>query len=353
MKSITGNVGIPEFLHRLIIIIILNLYHMYNFQISRSAEAIKNFASKLEELNIWAQSSGLHFVDTHRDFGSNYESAKRFLQVHQELLNQVHMKCYELEGLKGALSTISSGASSNETTKEIQDLMHQLHSKLQKVKKLLDIRISIAEKYTKFHKIGIELGKEMDHLENQLSSSSVPNENHFEESRLLIQQLYLQVSNIGRNVMEDIQAMYDEFIDKSSTLECIQSIISKMDQKQSQIIELWKKMDSKFKEGKKLDEEWLAVVKDANEAVVTLKGVDSQLFPILKGAEKLNPSLVLNELEERMTKLPKLKVLPQRLSQMINNVEEVSQKLQGDKRNEGRKLVQELREEHAHLQVKL
>ena len=290
-------------------------------------------------------------MDTHRDFGSNYESAKRFLEIHQELLNQVHMKCYELEGLKGALSTISSGASSNDTMNEIKDLMHQLHSKLQTVKKLLDIRIAIAEKYTKFHKISIELGKEMDLLENQLSTSSIPNENHFEESRLLIQQLYLQVSNIGRNTMEDIQAMYDEFIDKSSTLECIQSIITKMNQKQTQIIDLWKKMDMRFKEDKKLDEEWLGVVKDANEAVTTLRGVDSQLFPILKGAEKLSPGTVLCELEERMAKLPKLKILPQRLSQMINNVEEVSQKLIGDKKNDGRKLVKELRDEHSNLQV--
>ena len=46
---------------------------------------MKSFASKLEELNIWAQSSALHFVDAHRDFGSSYESAKAFLDIHQEL----------------------------------------------------------------------------------------------------------------------------------------------------------------------------------------------------------------------------------------------------------------------------
>ena len=261
------------------------------------------------------------------------------------------MKCYELEGLKGALSTVSPNTSPNATIKEIEELMSNLHSKLQTVKKLLEIRIAIAEKYTKFHKLCQQLDKEMGHLENQLSSSSIQSENHFEESRLLIQQLYLQVCNIGKNTMEDVQKMYDEFIDKSSTLECIQSIINKMNQKQCQIIELWKRLDSKFKEGKKLDEEWLGVVKDANEAIVTLKEVDSQLFPILKGAEKCSPSVVLYELEERMTKLPKLKVLPQRLSQMISNVEEVSQKLEGDKKTEGRKLVKELREEHAGLQV--
>ena len=263
------------------------------------------------------------------------------------------MKCYELEGLKGALSTLSPNTSPNATIKEIEELMSNLHSKLQIVKKLLDIRIAIAAKYTKFHKLCQQLEKEMGHLENQLSSSSIQSENHFEESRLLIQQLYLQVCNIGKNTMEDVQKMYDEFIDKSSTIECIQSIINKMNQKQCQIIELWKQLDSKFKEGKKLDEEWLGVVKDANEAIVTLKEVDSQLFPILKGADKCSPSIVLNELEERMTKLPKLKVLPQRLSQMISNVEEVSQKLEGDKKTDGRKLVKELREEHAGLQVHL
>ena len=317
---------------------------------SRSADAIKNFSTKLEELDIWTQSSGLHFVDTHRDFGNSYESAKRFLDVHQELLNQVHMKCYELEGLKGALSTISVSCP-RDTIKDIEDLIRQLHSKLQTVKKLLDIRIAIAEKYTKFHKLCEQLEKEMEHLENQLSSSTITSERNFEESRLLIQQLYLQVCNIGKNTMDDVERMYDEFIDKSSTIECIQSMMCKLNQKQSQIIELWKKLDSKFKEGKKIDEEWLGVVNDANEAIVTLKEVDSQLFPMLKGADKCPPVVALNDLEERMAKLPKVKILPQRLSQMISNVEEVSQKLPADKKESGRKLVKELREEHSGLQV--
>ena len=193
----------------------------------------------------------------------------------------------------------------------------------------------------------------MEHLEKQLSSSTINNEIHFEESRLLIQQLYLQACNIGKNTMEDVQMMYDEFIDKSSTIECIQSLMNKMNQKQSQIIELWKKLDSKFKEVKKLDEEWDVVVKDANEAVDTLKQVDSQLFPMLKGADTCSPGTGLHDLEDRLSKLPKLKILPQRLGQMISNVEEVSQKLQGGKKIEGRKLVKELKEVHGSLQEKL
>ena len=304
----------------------------------------------MNELNIWAQKSGQHFVDTHRDFGNGYDSAKTFLDMHQDLLNQVHMKCYELEGLKGALATLS-GASSNDSFIDLEKLIQQLYSKLQTVKKLLDIRIAVAEKYVKFHRLCQELEKEMEHLERQLSSSSIKKENNFEDSRLFIQQLYLQACNIGKNTIQDVQNMYDEFIDKSSTIECIQSIINKMNQKQSHMIELWKKLDVKFKEGQKLDEEWLVVVKDKNETITTLNQVDSQLFPILKGVDKCSPIDALNELEERVTKLPKLKILPQRLDQMISNVEEVSQKLEGDKKNEGRLLVKELREEHAKLQV--
>ena len=107
---------------------------------TRGAEAMKSFASKLEELNIWAQSSGLHFVDAHRDFGSSYESARAFLDIHQELSNQVHMKCYELEGLKGALSSISAGSSPYGTMKNLDELVDKLEIKLQTVQKLLEIR---------------------------------------------------------------------------------------------------------------------------------------------------------------------------------------------------------------------
>ena len=107
------------------------------------------------------------------------------------------MKCYELEGLKGALSTIS-GSCPNDAIKNIEGLISQLHSKLQTVKKLLDVRISIAEKYVKFHKLCQQLEKEMNHLENQLSSSAFTTEQKFEDSRLLIQQLYLQACNLGK-----------------------------------------------------------------------------------------------------------------------------------------------------------
>lgn len=314
--------------------------------------AIRSFSSKLEELDIWTKGSGLHFVDANRDFGNTYESSRKFLDVHQELLNQVHMKCFELEGLKGALKTITDSCP-NDEVKNLQDLICKLHAKLQTLKKLLDIRITIAEKYTKFHKLCNQLTKEMEHLENQLTTTTITKESKFEDSRLLIQQLYLQVYNLGKNTMEDVQKMYDEFIDKSSTIECIQSIINKLNEKQSQIIDMWKKLDSKFKEGKKVDEEWLGVVKDANEAILTLKEVDSQLFPILNDADNSTAAKTLNELEERMAKLPKVKVLPQRLGQMISNVEEVSQKLSKDKKENGQRLVKDLRLVHSNLQVEI
>jgi hypothetical protein len=162
-------------------------------QLSRSQGAVQGFRSKLVELSDWIENSGFQFLRKNVEFGRSSESSSKFLSSHKDLFNRAHLKMFELEGLRGALKTVSDQCS-NGDTREIEQMMTQLSNKLASLKSALEVRISISEKCGKFFKLYGQLEKEMSLVERQLDNGqNVFSKTSFEESRLLIQQLYLQV----------------------------------------------------------------------------------------------------------------------------------------------------------------
>jgi len=162
-------------------------------QLSRSQGAVQGFRSKLVELSDWIENSGFQFLRKNVEFGRSSESSSKFLSSHKDLFNRAHLKMFELEGLRGALKTVSDQCS-NGDTREIEQTMTKLSNKLASLKSALEVRISISEKCGKFFKLYGQLDKEMSLVERQLDNGqNVFSKTSFEESRLLIQQLYLQV----------------------------------------------------------------------------------------------------------------------------------------------------------------
>ena len=78
------------------------------------------------------------------------------------------MKSYELEGLRGALQTISRQCSSDGSRK-VEEQMTALQEKLGDLGRFLAKRVAVAEVYVKFHKMYIQVDKEMDVLLYQVS----------------------------------------------------------------------------------------------------------------------------------------------------------------------------------------
>ena len=80
---------------------------------------------------------------------------------------------------------------------EIEQMMAKISNNLASLKSRLDVRISISEQLVKFYKLFGKMSVEMNQIERQLFGQSAVSYNYkstFEESRLLIQQLYLQVT---------------------------------------------------------------------------------------------------------------------------------------------------------------
>jgi len=123
------------------------------------------------------------------------DEAIKSLSEHKDLFNKAHLKLFELEGLRNALKTISEQVASPEETNKVEQNMNNLASQLSWIKQTTDGRISLLDRTCKFLKLFHQLESEMKIVEEQIKLSSLNNDHHyqFEESRLLIQQLYLQV----------------------------------------------------------------------------------------------------------------------------------------------------------------
>lgn len=183
--------------------------------------------------------------------GQDFSNSNSFLESHKDLTNKIHMKTFELEGLRGALKTISDQCS-NDETKEVEQKMDDCNSKLSIQMKKISHRLGAAEKYVKFQKLLEQIGREMQTLDLTLSkpTNQAVDKGIFEESRLLIQQLYLQVCNLGKNTSEDILSIQgDEYLDKNSAVVFIQDAMEGM-AKHNQVTQLLDLLDLLINETK-------------------------------------------------------------------------------------------------------
>ena len=293
----------------------------------------------MEELQVWIQSTVVAFMVSCRSFGTSQESANRFLESHRDLVNQIHMKSFELEGLKGALKTVSDQCS-NEDTKNVERKMDEISKNLCEMNKKINCRLEIAEKFVKFLKLSSELEKELLNVERNFN----------EESRLLIQQLSVQFLSLAKITQLDIEQLDDQHLDKKSTVNFIITNTEKLNKKQFEVIEKWKNLESNLREGKKVEEEWIRLDREKRESVAFSLDVDHELYPILP-QDLGNPDWITSNLEERILKLPKQKIITEKFHHLISKVEQILPKLPQDKRKEAILTVEDLKQKLKFLQV--
>ncbi len=318
-------------------------------QVSRSHEALKGFVKKLDELKVWASNIVEHFLDYTITLGTTPEASTAFLESHNDMLNKIHMKTFELEGLRGALKAVSEQCS-NEETKKIEARMDETARELKELTGRISSRIALVEKLLKLERLIAQIDKEMDSVERQLHNSE---RIAAEETRVLIQQLYLQACNLGKNLTEDGKKLRDRSIDETVTLNFIQNEMSRLDRRQTALIEIWKNVDIKAREGRRQEEEWGRLHKEKRESMEFSLSIDQELFPIVANCQLDRPSLVTRHLEERLMKLPKQKMITERFVQLISRVEELldGRKLPEERKEEAKTMVGELRQKLKALQV--
>jgi hypothetical protein len=95
----------------------------------------------------------------------------------------------------------------DEQREDVDRKVDALHSHWLNLKSLLESRIDLAVIYVKFHSLAVQLANEFDVAEEEFkrSSDSINEDRirHVEQKWLSIQQLYGQLTNVGKNFTED------------------------------------------------------------------------------------------------------------------------------------------------------
>ena len=100
---------------------------------------------------------------------------------------------------------------------------------------------------------------------------------------------------------------------------------------------------------KKADQEWIKVAQCAKDLVAEAKRFEDSMCPIIRS--QAEPPAIVTELEERLNKLPKQKLLPEKISNLKDRVQESLSGLSSQQKIEAQQIIFDLKSEHSSLQV--
>lgn len=96
----------------------------------------------------------------------------------------------------------------DEDRKDLEDKVNSLQDLWLRLQLRLDRRIDLARSYVKFHTVAVDLAAEFDSIEDVLKKTDGVLDERIrstEEKWLSIQQLYIQMSHIGKNFIQDAE----------------------------------------------------------------------------------------------------------------------------------------------------
>ena len=272
-------------------------------QASRGGEALQSFARKLEEVDEWIDAVVVQFLKANGSLGTTHDSARKFLDRHRELVNRIHMKTFELEGLRAALKTVAEQCS-NEETKNVEQRMDASNKKLTDLMACISKRLALSEQLTKFLKMFEQVEKEMGQIEGNLTRCGDRSLewSEYEESMLYVRQTLTQLTLVGKNCIEDMAGPdVDEFLDMRSATDLIEGCSARITQTQDKVDEFRRGFNLRSQEGKMLDEEWESIDREKRESIHISSHIDGELFPVINPDNVHHPDIVFRRLEEKIS----------------------------------------------------
>lgn len=103
----------------------------------------------------------------------------------------------------------------DEERSSLEDKINALQEQWMTLRSQLDKRIDLARTYVKFHTVAVDMAVLFDALEDEMkkpNSSSDEIVRLAEEKWLSIQQLYIQLSHIGKNFTADAEKVREYFL---------------------------------------------------------------------------------------------------------------------------------------------
>ena len=142
----------------------------------------------------------------------------------------------------------------------------------------------------------------MDLLEKELGKEEELHDmSQLEQSRILIQQLYLQVCSIGKNLREANTSPHSNKLYEKDFMRTVETHLETFTRRQTTIIEKWSKVETACQQQIRDEQDLKIFGKEADDLIRECKALISQMYPIIG-----NDGIIKEEREDQVNKAEQL-----------------------------------------------
>ncbi|XP_069984239.1 titin isoform X5 [Penaeus vannamei] len=319
-------------------------------QVLQRTELSNAFLEQYNSIESWLVRIGDAFLQGHQDPGGSLSLARDFLHLHQTLNNDVMEKKREIDSLDTFLSKLLRDLSEEEAA-GYQEKMQALKDHWDALKKVLDIRIAISDKYVKFHEDAEAVNNEHESLEQLLKEAHgediVP---QVEAKWEQVQKLYLDLCNNGKAFCQDVKNVEDPYLDTNRAVLCVENILEQLGKRRLVITDLHSHFHMKITTTKEMLLLWNTYRENVVKMQSEMSSLETDFCPLLRG-DPADPEDIANTLDQRLSVyVSAVKKTQEDIQNMMTRAEVMSYK--GDQGGQRDEVIGALLQLYQNLQNK-
>ncbi|VDI56857.1 titin [Mytilus galloprovincialis] len=253
------------------------------------SQAYLHFQEKFTSLQTWLLQIGQATLSRHADLGTRLESAEDFLEIHEQLDQDIRDKNSDLEALfEAGVNLVKSGDQEAHNAAEKVDTLHQ---QMQRIHRVIEFRITLSLVYLSFHKKvqqfqnnagGLEhiLKSEKEHLQD-LTDSAVQ---HTQELWNITSQQYHEVDDKGREFLSKTSTINDDSsLNIKQAVLIVERIMTETRESMTTLTTTWESWQQKVSSSRQFKTQWHQFIQDARKTIDWVMSVENEFFPVIAG----------------------------------------------------------------------
>ncbi|XP_012936768.1 uncharacterized protein LOC101859779, partial [Aplysia californica] len=320
----------------------------------RSQEFLQ-YQEKYSSLQTWLHQIGYSIVTRHNSMGTSLASAKDFLEVHEQLDEDIRDKIAELSSLTSLASALlKSGDQSGHQAAEAARDLEQSYQRLQTT---VERRIQLSLMYVSFHRLSQQLSSNLDGLEHIVRSETEDLQEITDSAVHSLREMFSNTRHIfddlnlkGKDFLQNATMVSDDSsLDMRGPVQTVERVLS--DQRMSSVVSYWEAWEQHVMSSKQFKSQWHQFVQDARKTIDKVMQIENDFFPLISG--ELGDSLhQTNQLQARLDQfVPVYQEAQAEIEGHLKTAELLAAK--GDTKGQKDQIVNELIKVHQRFQGRI
>ncbi|XP_046554795.1 uncharacterized protein LOC124264120 [Haliotis rubra] len=338
--------------------------HLESLCKARRAEAWERsqayliFQEKFNSLFTWMTQICQSTLSRHGNMGNTLASAKDFLEIHEQLDEDIREKSAEIDSLSEAVvNLVRSGDQEAQSAAEKVDNMRKQLNRLHRV---TETRIQLALYYVSFLRLANQMVTNMSGLEHIVHSETEDLQELTDAAVLHTQEMWNNMSRNfsefdekGRIFLKNSSTITDDStLEIRSTINTVEKLLLDFRERISTLTQHWESWQMRVSSSKQFKSQWHQFVQDARRTIDWVMKVEREFFlPYIAG--QLGNSLERAEQLQRKVEEfgPVAKKAKEDIENHLKTAELLS--LKGDTKGEKDKIISELVKVHQRFQARI